>query len=184
MAKGWDIVYDIDEKDFCLFEKDGVGWKNEGRITAITTTLEVGIVRISLPFGSKKCRLESFNLENPNFQGTSKSRTKFLEAWKKLLTDFQRENQTSNANSHEEQNVNHPMQQRAEHNPTDTDGLISFEIRNTLVGRCIRVHVKNMTAPHPAICLRQIDRKHVDSLKAAFRKRPENNNLLWKYSQG
>lgn len=46
MAKGWDIVYDIDEKDFCLFEKDGVGWKNEERITAITTTLEVGIVRV------------------------------------------------------------------------------------------------------------------------------------------
>lgn len=47
MAKVWDIVYDIDEKDFCLFEKAAVGWKNEGKITAITTTLEVGIVRVS-----------------------------------------------------------------------------------------------------------------------------------------
>lgn len=36
-----------------------------------------------------------------------------------------------------------------------------------------------MTAPHPARCLRQIDRKHVDSLKAAFRKRPENNIIFF-----
>lgn len=44
------------------------------------------LLQIALPLGSKKCRLESCNLENPKFQGTSKSRTKFLEAWKKLLT--------------------------------------------------------------------------------------------------
>lgn len=47
MVKVWDIVYDIDEKDFCLFEKVVVGWKNVGKIIVIMMIFEVGIVWVS-----------------------------------------------------------------------------------------------------------------------------------------
>ncbi|XP_061192999.1 uncharacterized protein LOC133201220 [Saccostrea echinata] len=45
--------------------------------------------------------------------------------------------------------------------------------------RCVEVHVKNLVAPHPSRCLRNIDRKHVDALKESFKMRPEHNIIFF-----
>lgn len=43
------------------------------------------LLQVSLITGHHKGKLDSLNPNNPKFRGTSKSRTKFLEAWKKFV---------------------------------------------------------------------------------------------------